>query len=49
MFLGNCFHVEALLNSGERVVAEVPRIENGFAPGDAVHAWWNPSEELRVQ
>lgn len=48
-FLGNCFHIEARLHTGEHVIAEVPRLENRLFTGDAVHAWWHRSDELRVQ
>ncbi len=45
-FLGNCVHVEAHLASGGAAVAEVSRLNGGFSPGDAVHLWWQPSDEL---
>ena len=46
VFLGNCIHVEALLNSGETVVAEVNRLEAAFGAGDRIHAAWRPCDEL---
>ncbi len=46
-FLGNCFHVEARLASGQTVVAEVSRLANNFSAGDNVFVWWQPEDELR--
>src|SRR4051794_38210485 len=48
MFLGNCFHVETTLPNGERAIAEVSRMDGSFESGEAVHMWWNPSDELRL-
>jgi ABC-type Fe3+/spermidine/putrescine transport system ATPase subunit len=45
-FLGNCIHVETRLAAGGSAVAEVSRLNSRFAPGDAVHLWWDPSDEL---
>jgi ABC-type Fe3+/spermidine/putrescine transport system ATPase subunit len=47
-FLGNYFHVHAKLASGETVVAEVSRLEPGFHPGEPVHMWWHPRDEMRA-
>jgi ABC-type Fe3+/spermidine/putrescine transport system ATPase subunit len=47
VFLGNCFHIETQLPGGETIVSEVPRTSDAFAPGDSVHVWWNPADELR--
>lgn len=47
-FLGNCVHVEATLDSGQPVVAELPRHENGFGEGDPVHVWWWPQDEVSL-
>jgi len=47
VFLGNCLQVEARLENGEKVVAEVSRLEGEFAKGETVHVWWNPADELR--
>jgi ABC-type Fe3+/spermidine/putrescine transport system ATPase subunit len=49
IFLGNCFHVGTRLQTGERIVAEVSRLEPPFTTGETVHAWWHPSDELNVQ
>ena len=48
-FLGNIVQVHARLASGETVMAEVSRLNESFAPGDAVHVWWQPSDELRFE
>jgi ABC-type Fe3+/spermidine/putrescine transport system ATPase subunit len=48
-FLGNCIHVEARLADGQTVVAEVSRRSESFRAGEAVHVWWEPSDELAIQ
>src|SRR3954451_19664073 len=48
IFLGNCFHVAAKLPSGEKAVAEVARHDGPYEPGEAVHMWWSPSDEMRL-
>jgi spermidine/putrescine transport system ATP-binding protein len=48
MFLGNCLHVETTLASGERVVAEISRLDGSFEAGEAVHVWWNAADELSL-
>jgi len=48
-FLGNCVHVEARCGSGETIVAEVSRLGETFAPGDPVHIWWQPADELTFE
>jgi ABC-type Fe3+/spermidine/putrescine transport system ATPase subunit len=45
-FLGNCVHVEARLADGRTVVAEVSRLTETFAPGDAVYIWWEQHDEM---
>jgi hypothetical protein len=47
-FLGNCLHVETLLATGERAVAEVSRLNGTFHPGQAVKLWWRESDEIRL-
>jgi spermidine/putrescine transport system ATP-binding protein len=47
MFLGSSVHVEAKLASGETVVSEMSRLEETFQPGENVHVWWHPADELR--
>jgi len=46
-FLGNCLHVEARLENGENVVAEVSRMGGPFAEGESVFVWWRAEDELR--
>ncbi len=46
IFLGNVLHIAARTSTGERVVAEVARQEGTFVPGEAVHMWWHPQDEL---
>ncbi len=48
VFLGNCFQVETVCRDGQCVVAEVPRLDGSFAPGEPVHLWWDPADELRL-
>jgi ABC-type Fe3+/spermidine/putrescine transport system ATPase subunit len=48
-FLGNCVHVEANLADGQTVVAEVSRLTEAFAAGDAVCIWWESDDELRFE
>jgi ABC-type Fe3+/spermidine/putrescine transport system ATPase subunit len=45
-FLGSYVHVQARLSSGQVVVAEVSRLELGFQPGEPVHMWWQPGDEM---
>ena len=47
-FLGNCFHLETRLDSGERLTAQVPRVQGAFQSGDAVHVWWHPGDEIAL-
>jgi ABC-type Fe3+/spermidine/putrescine transport system ATPase subunit len=47
LFLGNCFHVNATLDDGARVTAEVPREMNHFREGEPVWFYWRPADELR--
>jgi spermidine/putrescine transport system ATP-binding protein len=50
VFLGNCVHVLARLESGENAVAEIPRDhsfkQGTFQTGEAIHVSWNPSDEM---
>ncbi len=48
VFMGNCFQVETVCGNGHCMVAQVARLDGSFAPGDAVHLWWNPADELRL-
>ena len=46
VFLGNCVHVRARLESGEEATAELPRHADAFAPGEAVHVCWSQPDEM---
>ncbi|MDX2153137.1 MAG: ABC transporter ATP-binding protein [Bryobacteraceae bacterium] len=48
VFLGNCLHVRARLETGERAVAEVSRFNGAYHHGEAVHLWWHPQDELQL-
>ena len=48
LFLGNCFHVEARLDDGTELVAEIPRLDHAFAPGENVHLSWQAQDEIRL-
>jgi spermidine/putrescine transport system ATP-binding protein len=48
-FLGNCLHIEARLQDGQPVIAEVTRLNGTFTPGEAVHVWWRPTDELTFE
>ncbi len=45
-FLGNVLHVQARLATGQVVTSEVARLDGSFAPGERVHLWWRPSDEM---
>jgi ABC-type Fe3+/spermidine/putrescine transport system ATPase subunit len=47
-FLGNCLHVELLLHSGEKAVAEISRLNGSYSPGQPVHLWWDKDDELAL-
>lgn len=47
LFMGNCMHLNAVLEDGARVVAEVPVNENHFREGEPVWVHWAPADELR--
>jgi ABC-type Fe3+/spermidine/putrescine transport system ATPase subunit len=47
VYLGAFVHVEARLDSGESVTAQVAPSDPTFSPGDAVQIWWSPADELR--
>src|SRR5271155_1642386 len=48
-FLGNCVHVEARMNEGQTVVAEVSRLGESFSEGETVDVWWQPDDELTFE
>ena len=47
VFLGDCIQILARLSSGEEAVAQVPRCQGTFQPGDAVHICWNTVDEMK--
>jgi ABC-type Fe3+/spermidine/putrescine transport system ATPase subunit len=52
VFLGNCIHIAARLETGEEAVAEVSREEallnNGaYRVGEPIHIWWRHDDEMR--
>lgn len=52
VFLGNCIHIAARLETGEEAVAEVSREEvlrnNGaYRVGAPIHIWWKHDDEMR--
>jgi spermidine/putrescine transport system ATP-binding protein len=47
VFLGNCIHVAARLESGEEAVAEVSREDGGYRVGEPIHVWWKGEDEMR--
>ena len=46
IFLGDCVEVLVHLDSGEDVVAQVPRGAATFQMGDPVRIWWDIAEEM---
>ena len=46
VFLGDCVQVLVRLDTGENVVAQVPRAAAGFATGGPVHVCWDAADEL---
>jgi hypothetical protein len=47
VYLGAFVNVEARLESGESVVAQIAPDAQPFVLGDAVQVWWSASDELR--
>jgi ABC-type Fe3+/spermidine/putrescine transport system ATPase subunit len=47
-FLGAHTHIEVNLEGGEAVVAQTVPADGAFQPGEAVHVWWSPDDELRL-
>jgi ABC-type Fe3+/spermidine/putrescine transport system ATPase subunit len=47
-FLGDCIQLETLLDSGERLTAQVSRMNGTFQSGDPVHVWWHPGDEITL-
>ncbi|MEO8593160.1 MAG: ABC transporter ATP-binding protein [Candidatus Solibacter sp.] len=48
VFLGDCVQVIVRLAGGEDVIAQLPRHDANFQPGDAVHFTWNPADEMNL-
>jgi ABC-type Fe3+/spermidine/putrescine transport system ATPase subunit len=46
-FLGSHTHVEARLETGEVVLAQIASDHETFTPGDAVHIHWDARDEIR--
>ena len=46
VFLGASVQVQLRLADGEPAVAEAPRSEGAFQPGESVYACWNRSDEM---
>ena len=49
LFLGNCVHINAALENGEHVVAEIPLQQNHYHEGESVWIHWNPESEIRFE
>ncbi len=47
-FFGNCIHVEARLATGEKIIAELPRLDEPFQESEAVYVSWNREDELSL-
>ncbi len=47
-FLGNCVHLHAKLANGANCTAELTHVDEAFAPGEHLHIWWRPSDELHI-
>jgi ABC-type Fe3+/spermidine/putrescine transport system ATPase subunit len=45
LFLGNCIHVNTILEGGGRAIAEVPRGQDHFQEGETVWLSWLPDDE----
>ena len=49
VFLGNCIHINAQLENGERAICEVARGQHPFTAGEAVWLHWHPADELHFE
>lgn len=47
-FLGNCIHLKTRLADGVNCTAELSLQEAFFTPGENVHVWWCPADELQI-
>jgi spermidine/putrescine transport system ATP-binding protein len=48
-FLGNCLHIDTDLGEGLHAVCEVPRNGTAYHPGQPVHVWWHPTDEIHLR
>ena len=48
VFLGDCILVATRLETGEALVAQIPRSNGAFREGDEVQLWWHPGDELNL-
>ena len=46
-FLGSAVHVHTRLENGDKILAEIPRLDSSHVPGDRVFVSWSPGDELR--
>jgi hypothetical protein len=46
VFLGDCIQVITRLATGEEAVAQIPRGQEQFQSGDAVHISWQAADEI---
>ncbi len=46
VFLGSTLHVEARCEGGEAIIAQVAP-QDHFNEGEAVHIWWEPTDEIQ--
>jgi ABC-type Fe3+/spermidine/putrescine transport system ATPase subunit len=49
IFLGNCTHLNARLDSGEQVVSRVTRGACRFEPGESVWIYWDEADEIHFE
>ena len=47
-FLGDCYHIQAELAGGHQMMAQISRTPDEYHPGDQVHVWWHPADELHL-
>jgi spermidine/putrescine transport system ATP-binding protein len=48
-FLGNSVQISTRLDNGSTCVVEASAGVEGFRPGDTVHVWWNPRDEMPLK
>ena len=47
-FLGDHCRIEARLSSGDRISAQVSRVDGSYHPGEPVWVWWRAEDEMRL-